>query len=374
MPKHIHLISFNIPYPADYGGVIDVFYKIKALHDANIAITLHVFEYGREKQPILEQLCDKVLYYQRPRNFRYHLTRLPFIVNTRKNKTLLQNLLTDNDPILFEGIHCTAWLKHPALKDRVKVVRTHNIEYQYYKLLAIREEGIAYRSFLLIESLKLKYFERHLSHASALAAISASDAKYFKSINNNTLQIGAFHPYSEVKSITGKGNYILYHGNLEVAENLEAVNYILDYVVSKITFPLILAGKNPPKWLQEKVDILPNITLVSNPSNDEMNDLIENAHIHLLPTFQSTGLKLKLLYSLFAGRHVIVNPPMVEGSGLNELCHICNMPTEFQNTIKELINTTFDESMLDKRKTFFKQNFSNTENTNKLLTLLFPNK
>ena len=90
--------------------------------------------------------------------------------------------------------------------------------------------------------------------------------------------------------------------------------------------------------------------------------------------FNQPRLKLKLLYSLFAGRHVIVNPPMVEGSGLNELCHICNMPTEFQNTIKELINTTFDESMLDKRKAFFKQNFSNTENTNKLLTLLFPNK
>ncbi len=28
--EHIHLISFDVPFPADYGGVIDVFYKIKA--------------------------------------------------------------------------------------------------------------------------------------------------------------------------------------------------------------------------------------------------------------------------------------------------------------------------------------------------------
>ncbi len=27
--KHLHVIAFNVPYPADYGGVIDIFYKIK---------------------------------------------------------------------------------------------------------------------------------------------------------------------------------------------------------------------------------------------------------------------------------------------------------------------------------------------------------
>ena len=111
-----------------------------------------------KKQPILEQLCDKVLYYPRPRSFRYHLTRLPFIVNTRKNKALLQNLLTDNDPILFEGIHCTAWLKHPALKDRVKVVRTHNIEYQYYKTTSYSRRRYCLSFFLVNRIAKTKVF------------------------------------------------------------------------------------------------------------------------------------------------------------------------------------------------------------------------
>lgn len=373
MTRHIHLVSFNNPYPADYGGVIDVFYKIKALHEANISITLHVFEYGRERQTILEQLCTKVIYYPRPRSLQYHLSTLPFIVNTRKSKSLLTNLLVDNDPILFEGLHCTAWLNHSALQNRVKVVRTHNIEYQYYKLLAIREEGIAYRAFLLIEALKLRLFEKTLRHANALAAISASDAEYFKKINQNTAQVGAFHPYSEVKTQTGIGNYMLFHGNLEVAENLEAVNFILNYVMSEFSVPLIIAGKNPPLWLQEKVDILPHITLVSNPSNEEMEELISQAHILLLPTFQSTGLKLKLLYSLFAGRHVIVTPDMVKGSGLEDLCHICKLPTEIQKKITELMNIPFDERMLSDRKNAFQLKYSNKENTKQLLTLLFPN-
>ena len=38
MEKHLHIISFDVPYPANYGGVIDVFYKLKALHAEGIKI------------------------------------------------------------------------------------------------------------------------------------------------------------------------------------------------------------------------------------------------------------------------------------------------------------------------------------------------
>ena len=48
--KQLHIISFDVPFPADYGGVIDVFFKIKALHKADVKIILHCFEYGRLPQ------------------------------------------------------------------------------------------------------------------------------------------------------------------------------------------------------------------------------------------------------------------------------------------------------------------------------------
>ena len=46
--KHLHIVSFDVPWPANYGGVIDVFYKVKALSAKGIRIHLHAFEYGRE--------------------------------------------------------------------------------------------------------------------------------------------------------------------------------------------------------------------------------------------------------------------------------------------------------------------------------------
>ena len=50
MDKHLHIISFDVPWPADYGGVIDVFYKVKALHDIGVKVHLHCFTYGRQSQ------------------------------------------------------------------------------------------------------------------------------------------------------------------------------------------------------------------------------------------------------------------------------------------------------------------------------------
>ena len=50
---HLHIVSFDVPWPANYGGVIDVFYKVKALADLGIRLHLHCFEYGRGEAPEL---------------------------------------------------------------------------------------------------------------------------------------------------------------------------------------------------------------------------------------------------------------------------------------------------------------------------------
>ena len=44
--KHLHIVALNIPFPANYGGAIDIYYKVKALHEIGYTIHLHCFEYG----------------------------------------------------------------------------------------------------------------------------------------------------------------------------------------------------------------------------------------------------------------------------------------------------------------------------------------
>ena len=55
--KEIHIVAFTIPYPANYGGVIDVFYKIKALYKLGVKINLHCFKYDRTDSIELNKYC-----------------------------------------------------------------------------------------------------------------------------------------------------------------------------------------------------------------------------------------------------------------------------------------------------------------------------
>ena len=80
MIRAINIISFDVPYPANYGGVIDVFYKLKYFHQNGIKIHLHCFEYGRGEQIELNKYCESVTYYKRKTGFISFLSSKDFVI------------------------------------------------------------------------------------------------------------------------------------------------------------------------------------------------------------------------------------------------------------------------------------------------------
>jgi len=365
----LHIVSFDIPYPPNYGGVIDVFYKIKALSKLGVPIHLHTFEYGRERADKLIEYCESVHYYKRDTSAMLQLNRLPYIVISRKSNELLNNLNKDDYPILFEGIHTSGLISNSSLLKRKMLIRTHNIEHDYYRQLAMSELNLKKKLFFYLEAKKLRKYELSLDKTIALAAISQDDFSYFNSKFDHVQYIPAFHPNEEIKSRTGKGNYVLYHANLSVAENMIAVDFLINKVFSKIDFPCVIAGKNPHDKLKKKIRKYSNIRLIANPSSSEMENLISQAHINVLPTFQSTGIKLKLLQSISLGRFCLVNTAMVKGTGLESLCLIHDEASMMIDAIEKLMDEDFTEEMIKKREKIFSEKFSNIENAKKLLDM-----
>lgn len=365
----INIISFDIPYPANYGGAIDIFYKIKALRENNVQIILHCFQYNKPKQQILETLCEKVFYYKRPKGIKYIFSNLPYIVITRKNPDLLKNLQGNNYPILFEGLHDCGFLHSEVLKNRIKLVRTHNIEHQYYKGLQKATKSLTNKLYFALESRKLRKFESILKHATSIFPISPEDTKYFATNFKPVYYIPAFHSCETVSIKPGKGKYFLYHGNLDVEENQKAVSFLINQVFVNTNTKLIVAGKNTGSRIAGEMQKLPNSQLISNPSPKKIDELIENAHACILPTFQATGLKLKLLISLFKSRHVIVNSTMVENTGLEELCIVTNSAKDFVTQINQIQNIEFTPEMIENREKTL-DNFSNKTNGKKLTKIL----
>ena len=124
-----------MPWPVNYGGVFDLFYKLPALHAEGIKIHLHCFDNGRGEQHELKKYCEEVLYYPRNTGHKGFATNLPYIVASRKNDMLLENLLKDEHPIFMEGVHCTYLTLDKRFTKRKKFVRIHNVEHDYYKQL-----------------------------------------------------------------------------------------------------------------------------------------------------------------------------------------------------------------------------------------------
>ena len=370
--RTLHIVAFDVPFPANYGGVIDIYYKIKAIYEEGIDIKLHVYNYGRKlSKSELSKYCSEINYYSRKIYKNPFMGTLPYIVNSRNSSDLLNNLQKDQAPILFEGLHCTYYLAHPSLQNRVKIVRTHNIEHHYYKNLESSESKYFKKYFFRIEAEKLKKHQEILKHANIIAAISPNDTSYFNKKFGNTIYIPAFHSNNKMVKPDNKGDFVLYHGNLSVPENYNAARQLILNVFSKIKTRAIIAGNNPPKELITLCNMHQNVELKYNLSTDEIHQLIENAHINVLYTNQNTGIKLKLLNALYLGRFSIVNSLMVEGSGLEKLCTISN---NFQNIIQNintLTKTDYTENHYTDKKLFLEKNFNNTIGVQKLIKHIY---
>ena len=368
--KQLHIIAFDVPYPANYGGVIDIYYKIKSLHQQGIKIHLHCFEYGRAEALHLESVCENVYYYKRSMSKGYLFNPIPFVVITRSSEKLMDVLLRDKHPILFEGLHCCFHLDDERLKNRIKIVRSHNIEHDYYKNLGTVEKSFSRKMYFEMEAMKLKRFEKVYRQASYIAAISPADTKELSKRYKNVKHITAFHPNEKVMIKEGKGNFCLYHGNLEVGENNEAALFLVNEVFSKTNIPLVIAGRKPSQALISIVANHKNISIKGNINTMEIDGLIRDAQVNVLPTFQATGIKLKLLAALFNGRHCVVNAPMVRNTGLEELCWINNTAEKMLKEITRLFETPFEMNEKQKRELILSSDFSNEVNVKKLVALI----
>lgn len=369
--KELHIVSFDIPFPANYGGVIDVYYKIQALYRQGIKVHLHCFAYGRKESPELNTICASVHYYPRNVSKAQLFNKLPYIVISRSSPALIQNLLLDKHPILFEGLHTSFFLSDERLHDRKLVLRSHNVEHHYYQGLARVERGIFKRYYFLNEAGKLEAYESVLQHATAIAAISQNDYDYFSKNYNHAFYLPAFHANEEMTNRTGKGDFILYHGNLGIGENDEAARFLVEKVFDDIGEKLVIAGNRPSRELRNAVLKRNNIQLLADIPTSEINELISLAHINLLPTFQPTGIKLKLLSALYRGRFCMVNAPMVANTGLQSLCIMADSPATMKVRIREWMKKTFTTEDIRNRKEVLAGDFSNEKNSEKLIGHLF---
>ncbi len=373
MKKYLHIVCHDVPYPVDYGGVFDLYCKLKALKEEGIGIYLHCFEYGRGRQPALNEYCEAVYYYPRKKGLQGLSLSLPYIVSSRASTALLENLLKNNYPILLEGIHCTWPALQPALQHRKVFIRLHNVEYAYYHQLYRHARLSLKKLYYYAESILLKKYERRLAKKNRFLAVSEKDVHTYTTVLGAAAisYLPVFIPWKNATGLAGSGSYCIYHANLSVEENEKAALWLIENIFAGLNIPLLVTGKNPSPALQRLAAAQKNISVLANPDAGKMASLVAEAQVNVLPSFNETGIKLKLINALFNGRHCVVNEAAVEDTGLQSLCHIADEPVAMQQLITTLFHQPFTVEDKIQREALLTAAYNNRLQAAQLIALIW---
>ena len=368
MKKKIHLISFDNPYPPNYGGVIDVYYKIKAFYELGVEITLHVFKDGlvRESDQ-LNKYCKKVYYYQRNNKVLSLFSTLPFRVKSRESKLLTKRLKESEAAIIFEGLHSSSSIVKEDLKS--VYVRAHNVEHDYFLGLSKSENNFFKKIFFRIESIKLKKYERRFEKLSGIFSIAPKEQLYFSSNYNNAFYIPAFHEDSFSVFEEPSDKFVLWHGDLRVSDNVKSVLFLIE-VYKESNFKFKIASSTYNKEISQAIGKIDNIEFVELLNDNELLNLLYKAHVNALFTFQATGIKLKLLNALYKGRFILGNSLLTKDTGLSSVCNIADSKKEFLMQTKKLFSKPFDKQEILNRKIVL-ESFSPKKSAQKMLDIIF---
>jgi hypothetical protein len=367
--KHLHIICFDIPFPVNYGAVFDLFYKIKSLYNAGIQLHIHCFQSGRAVEEELNRYGVEVNYYQKREGHKGFSFRLPYIVGSRIHPDLAAKLLLDDHPILMEGIH-TSFIAHdPRFKNRKLFIRAQHLENKAYAELKRSSWHPIRRFYYSHESKLLQAYEQQTFRAIPVCCVSENDkaALQLKMHAKQVIRIPYFLPFQQVASNEGIGSYCLYHGNLSEPANEKAAFYLLNHVFNDLKIPFVIAGKNPSRRLLYAAKRSKFHCLVENPTEAEIQDMIEKAQVNILPSFDRQGIKLKLLNALFNGRHCVVNEATVEGTGLESATHIASTSRGFKSILAQLYHHAFGEEEIKLRKQLLEKEYNNELNAKRLI-------
>jgi hypothetical protein len=172
-----------------------------------------------------------------------------------------------------------------------------------------------------VEARKLKKQELHLKKI-PLLCISSSDLQYYQNLGFHGFYLPVtIHSDLILEPVEGKP-FALFHGNLSVSENQEAIDKLIqENQRSPFHLPIVIAGKNPSPILVKKIEAQ-GWECIANPSDSELNDLMRSCTLHLLIGFKSSGIKLKVIRALLTGKPCIATKELLGTPTLEKHCEV----------------------------------------------------
>lgn len=257
----------------------------------------------------------------------------------------LSKLLEQNkfDVIQLETLFCTPYIETIRKYTKAKIIlRSHNVEHIIWERLAVSEKSVVKKQYLKLLARRLKKYElKMMTEVDGIIPITSVDENIFKSLGFKgpvvTVPLGV--DISDYESSSAlKSEMVLYHlGSMDWLPNREGVEWFLKECWSKINAivphaKLYLAGRDFP---QEIIDAgYPSVIcdgLVADAGSYTLNK-----QIMIVPLLSGSGMRVKIIQGLAAGKTIISTSIGAEGIEVEHEKNIliANTPPEFAALVK----------------------------------------
>jgi glycosyltransferase involved in cell wall biosynthesis len=280
------------------------------------------------------------------------------------------------DIVQLEGLYLTPYIDTIRKYSKAKIaLRAHNVEHLIWYRNSEQEKSFAKKVYLKVLAKQLLKYEKNvLGRVDLLVPVSGIDADGFKGLENKKpvhICPVSYDDLSKNGTTSCEPDSVFFIGSLDWIPNAEGLQWFLDNVWAKVhrEFPSLkfyIAGRNIPSSVTS--DKKKNITVVGEVENGRA--WMQGKRIMVVPLFAGSGMRVKIVEGLSAGKVIISTGIGAEGIPVENKKEIlvANTAEEFVNAFSLCRDESKMREMEERAKTFAEQHYSATATARELLT------
>ena len=302
-------------------------------------------------------------------------------INKEFEKKLCELLSENNyDVVQLEGLYLCPYI--PAIRKctQAKVaLRTHNVEHEIWQRMVENEKSLSKKWYKRIIAKRMRSFElAHINSYDCLVPITDRDADFFSQNGNakptHVVQSG-LEPESPLFAIdNAKADFpgFSYLGALDWQPNCEGLKWFVENVWKKYAdrhsgAKLRVAGRNADNEF-EKFLIFNGVDYRGELEN--VVDYYASGAIFVVPLFSGSGMRIKIVEAMAAGKTVITTPLGTEGiaTGNAENILIADNAEQFLQCMENIeADRGLHEKISANARLFVRENYDNSVIAKKLI-------
>ena len=385
-------VSNRVPWPLNEGGTIGIYNFTKAFAEAGHEVHLYcldAFKHHTNIQEASQELSKYATLHIHPidtdvnaaealknlfENSSYNVDRF----ENESFKLTLTNLLKDQqfDLVQLEGTYTGPYVECIRANHKGFLsLRMHNAEHEIWERLATSSKNPLKKPYLSLLAKRLKRYEKELvQQVDGIVAVTQNDLDKFLQWNPEVPSMVCpagidmeYWKYSPSYQL----NQWYHLGSLEWHANKEAVQWFLNQILPQLgkqhpSLQLYIAGKG---MNTEDFPAMDQVNLV--PHVDDANAFVKNKDVCLVPLLSGSGIRLKILEAMAAGKLVISTTIGAQGIDCIDKEHllIANNLEEFHSAIQHLTDNPEEiKRIVQNAKALIDQNYAINAVASQLLT------